>query len=99
MFFNFFFYSVVVVLWTGLFFLSTATEEHGDELFGVDHALVVDGWLNCLERVGDVLGGELVAPGNDGVLEAVNKQCPNISRVLDLILSYLGQGKQNHMKK
>lgn len=41
--------------------------EHGDQLRGVDEALVVN--LHLVVRFVDLVGGELVAPGHEGVPE------------------------------
>lgn len=45
--------------------LLSAGGEHGDQLRGVDEALVVD--LHLVVRLVDLVGGELVAPGHEGV--------------------------------
>lgn len=47
--------------------LLSAGGEHGDQLRGVDEALVVD--IHLVVRLVDLVGGELVAPGHERVPE------------------------------
>lgn len=49
----------------------TATDEHLDEAFGVDHAFVID--VHGVKGVVHFLLGELVTPGKKSVLEPAGK--------------------------
>lgn len=51
----------------GAFLFLGGSGQHGDELLGVNEALIVD--LHLVVSLVDLVGGELVAPGHEGVAQ------------------------------